>query len=176
MGGGIGVGGEGRRSYGCAVSSCATRSCPQADFVSVVLLISLMSFSLASCSRQNAPPPPPDAATLLQAISAADPAKYPSTQKPTHWSNPYLVIRPDGVGLLTSVAANEEQILKPEEVLSALARLPASAWPYGRAVAILVEQKPAASEADKVALRRSRGIVAGDLEGAHVAIHWIPTS
>jgi hypothetical protein len=135
-----------------------------------------MSFSLAACSRQKAPPPPPDAGTLLQAISAADPAKYPSTKEFRHWSNPYLVIRPDGVGLLTSVAANEEQILKPEDVLNALARLPASAWPYGRVVAILVEEKPSASESDKVALRRSRGIVAGDLEGAHVAIDWIPTS
>jgi hypothetical protein len=39
-----------------------------------------------------------------------------------------------------------------------------------------VEEKPAASEPDKIALRRNRGIVAGDLQGAHVAIHWIPTS
>jgi hypothetical protein len=134
----------------------------------------MLSFSLAACSTRDAPPPP-DAATLLQAIATADQAKYPSTKEHAHWSNPYLVIRPDGVGLLTSVAANEQQILKPEEVLSALARLPLSAWPYGRAVAILVEEKPSASEPDKIALRRNRGIVAGDLEGAHVAINWIPT-
>ena len=134
-----------------------------------------MTFSLAACSRQSSPPPP-DAATLLQSIAAADPAKYPSTQAPRHWSNPYLVIRPDAVGLLTGIAANEEQILKPEEVLNALAQLPASAWPYGRAVAILVEEKPTASEPEKIALRRNRGIVAGDLQGAHVAINWIPTS
>jgi hypothetical protein len=58
-------------------------------------------------------------------------------------------------------------------VLNALARLPASAWPYGRAVAVVVDEKPASSEQDKIALRRNRGIVAGDLEGAHVAINWI---
>jgi hypothetical protein len=138
------------------------------------VFISMMNCSLAACSRQN-PPAPPDAATQLQVIPAADPVKYPSTQERAHWSNPYLVIRPDAVGLLTGLAANEEQILKPEEVLSALARLPVSAWPYGRAVAILVEEKPATSEPDKIALRRSRGIVAGDLQGAHIAIHWIPT-
>jgi hypothetical protein len=137
------------------------------------MFICTMSFSLA-CSRQN-PPAPPDAVTLLQSVAAADPSKYPSMQEPRHWSNPYLVIRPDAVGLLTGVAANEEQILKPEEVLNALAWLPASAWPYGRAVAILVEEKPTASEPDKIALRRNRGIVAGDLQGANVAIHWIPT-
>jgi hypothetical protein len=134
-----------------------------------------MSFFLSACSRQNAPPPP-DAAALLHAVAAADPAKYPPLQENKHWGDPYLVIRPDAVGLVTGVTANEEQILKPQEVLNALAQLPASAWPYGRAVAILVEEKPSSSETEKIALRRNRGIVAGDLEGANVAIRWIPTS
>jgi len=89
------------------------------------------------------------------------------------WSNPYLVIRPGAVALLTGLTSNEEQILKPEEVLNTLARLPASAWPYGRVVAILVDEKPSTSEQDKIALRRNRGVVAGDLEGAQVAINWI---
>ena len=170
MGGRVGLGGEDGRSCGGAVSfSTAWRRLGRAGLVSVLM----MSFGLA-CSRQDAPPPP-DAATLLQAVAAADPAKYPSLQETRHWSNPYLVIRPEAVGLLTSITANEEQILKPEEVLNALARLPASAWPYGRAVAILVEEKPAASEADKIAIRRNRGIVAGDLESAQVAIDWIST-
>ena len=171
MGGGFGLGREGRRADGSAVSSSVCRDCPLTGLVFVLT----MTFSLAACSRQSSPPPP-DAATLLQAIAAADPAKYPSTQASRHWSNPYLVIRPDAVALLTGIAANEEQILKPEEVLNALARLPASAWPYGRAVAILVEEKATASEPEKIALRRNRGIVEGDLEGAHVAINWIPTS
>ena len=139
-----------------------------------VFSVLVFALTVASCTRQTAPPP--DAATQLRALPAADPAKYPAPQESRHWSNPYLVIRPDSVGLLTSVAANEEQILKPEEVLNALARLPPSAWPYGRAVAILLEEKPTASDADKIALRRSRGIVAGDLQGAAVAINWISTS
>jgi hypothetical protein len=137
------------------------------------MVVLMMSFSLAACSRQSAPPPA-DPITLLQAIAVPDPAKYPTLQETRHWSNPYLVIRPDTVGLLSDVAANEERILKPEEVLNALAQLPAPAWPYGRAVAILVDEKPTSSEQDKIALRRNRGIVAGDLEGAHVAINWIP--
>ena len=183
MGGRVGLGGEDGRSRGGAVSFSVRRDLP-GGFVSVVVFDLMMSLALAACSGQNAPAPP-DAATLLQAIPAADPSKYPSSlisqsaspsgsaQPGRHWSNPYLVIRVDAVGLITRVAANEEQILKPEEVLNALARLPASAWPYGRAVAILVDEKSNASEADKIAIRRSRGIVAGDLEGAQVAINWI---
>ncbi len=172
MGGRVGLGSEDGRSSGGAVSFSTWRRQP-AGFVSVLVLDLIMSLTLPACSRANAPAAP-DAATLLQAIPAADPAKYPSLsqQETKHWSNPYLVIRVDAVGLLTSVTANEEQILKPEEVLNALARLPASAWPYGRAVAILVDEK-SSPEADKIAIRRSRGIVAGDLEDAQVAINWI---
>jgi hypothetical protein len=158
------------------VSFSATWRWLPAGFVSVLVFDLMMSLALPACSRPNVPAPP-DAATLLQGIPAADPAKYPafslSLRETKHWSNPYLVIRADSVGLLNSVTANEEQILKPEEVLNALARLPASAWPYGRAVAILVDEKPTASEADKIAIRRSRGIVAGDLLSAQVAINWI---
>jgi hypothetical protein len=167
---------EGRHARGGAVNLFGTRRCTQEMcFVLLPALIVAMSFSLAACSRQNVPPAP-DASTLLQNIAAPDPEKYPTRQENKHWSNPYLVIRADAIGLLSGTAANEEQMLKPEEVLPALAHLPASAWPYGRVVAILVQEKPTASEQEKIALRRSRGIVAGDLEGAHVAIHWIAAS
>ena len=173
MGGCFGVGSETRHSHGGEVSLSAQDWVP-AGFASVPVFVLMMSFSLVGCSRPKAQPAP-DAATLLQAIAAADPAKYPPLRETRHWSNPYLIIRPDTVGLLNSIASNEEQILKPEEVLTALAQLPASAWPYGRAVAILVEEKATSSEQDKIALRRNRGIVEGELEEAHVAIDWVPT-
>jgi hypothetical protein len=174
MGGCLGLGDEDGCSDGGAVSSGAS----VVNFLrggGAALLWMMASFSLASCSGQKAPPVP-EAETVLQTVAPADPAKFPSLQETKHWSNPYLVIRPATVGLLTGVAANEEQILKPEEVLKALAQLPASAWPYGRAVAVLVDTKPASSEQDKIALRRNRGLVAGELQSAHVAINWIPSS
>jgi len=175
MGSGFDLGGEDGRTCGGAVSfSAVAPRRPQTGLAFVLFLpVALMSLSLAACERQSLPPAP-DAATVLQSITPADAAKYPTAGK--HWGNPYLVIRADAVGMLTGIAANEEQILKPQEVLPALAQLPASAWPYGRAVAILVDEKANASESEKVALRRNRGIVAGDLESAHVAIRWIPTS
>src|SRR5437588_4107159 len=129
-----------------------------------------ISLSRTACSRSA--PPPPDAATLLQKLPLGNPAKYPDVRRVKSWSNPYLVVRPDGIGLVTSIAAHEERILKPDEVLDALAQLPPSAWPYGRVVAILVDARPASSEQDKIAIRRNRGILAGELQGAHVAIEW----
>lgn len=175
MGRRFSVGGEDRHDCGGAVSLFGTwRNPRETGFALLLALIVAMSFSLVACSRHDVPPAP-DASALLQDIAAPNPEKYP-TQDNKHWGNPYLVIRADAIGLLSGAAANEEQMLKPEEVLPALAHLPASAWPYGRVVAILVQEKPTASEQEKIALRRSRGIVAGDLESAHVAIHWIAAS
>jgi hypothetical protein len=160
------MGGQDGRSDGGAVSGSRA---------AVSFLVLLASVSLTACSKEKAKTGPDDE-SLLQAVPPADMAKIRSVQEGKHWSNPYLVIRPAAVGLLTGVAANEEQILKPEDTLKALAQLPASAWPYGRAVAILVDAKPSSSEEDKIALRRNRGIVAGELQNAHVAINWIPSS
>lgn len=143
--------------------------------LSLLILTFVLLTSLSACSRQSAPPAP-DAATVLQSVASSDPAKFPALQEAKHWANPYLVIRPDRVGLLSGVDANEEQKLRPAEVLNALAQLPAAAWPYGRAVAVLVDEKSTGSEAEKIALRRNRGIVEGDLQAAHVAIRWIPSS
>lgn len=91
-----------------------------------------------------------------------------------NWQNPYLIVRIDGVALLDS-ADNAEIILKPDELLAALARLPASSWPYGRVVAA-AENGVRASEQDGVAIRRNKGIVGGMLEGAHVAVKWVPSA
>jgi hypothetical protein len=177
MGSCPGVGGEDGCSDGGAVRVSVDRRFPRARVacVAFVVVASVGSFFVTACSRQKAQQPP-DAGTLLQAVVPADPAKLPSLEESKHWSNPYLIIRPQVVGLLSGAAANEEQILKPEEVLKALAELPVSAWPYGRAVAILVDAKRTSSEEDKIALRRNRGIVAGELQSAHVAIQWIPSS
>jgi hypothetical protein len=160
------------------VSSCAVDGRGQrASWASVLLIVFGLttSYCLTACGGEKTPSAP-DPESELQAISPADPAKFSSLQETKHWSNPYLVIRPQSVGVLTGVAANEEQIVKPEEVLKTLAQLPASAWPYGRAVAVLVDAKPTSSEQDKIALRRNRGLVAGELQSAHVAINWIPSS
>jgi hypothetical protein len=137
-----------------------------------------MSILLAACSSQPDSQPAPDAMVVLRNIPPANPAKYADSREKKNWQNPYLVVSADGVGLLTGVTANQEQILKPEEVVNALAHLPASAWPYGRVAAILVQEGSGSSgqdpEQQRVALRRNRGVVAGELQGAHVEIVWLP--
>ena len=91
-----------------------------------------------------------------------------------NWRNPYLIVRADGVALF-DVADSAEIILKQDELLPALAKLPAANWPYGRVVAA-AEAGGTTSAEDKIAIRRNKGIVGGLLLGAHIAVMWVPSA
>jgi|SRR5579864_1022240 len=140
-----------------------------------ILLISVViGTCLAGCSSSEKTQQPPDAAALLKSIPPSDPATYARIRDMRKWRNPYLIIRADGVGLLDP-ADNAEIVLKPEELLGALARLPASAWPYGRVVAAS-QVGVTNSDQQGIAIRRNKGIVGGILQRAQVAIDWVPSS
>jgi len=132
---------------------------------------------LVSCSG----PQTPDAAAReasatarILAIPPAAPEKYRSSGATKGWRNPYLILRPDGVGLLDP-DNHLERILKPGELTEALGNLPPSAWPYGRVVAV-TEIGLRNSPDDDVKIRKNRAIVAGTLESMHVLINWIPST
>ena len=145
------------------------------------LRLSILMTSLAtivSCSKPPSSPANTAAAIRpeirIQQIPAADPQKYAGMRDMKAWRNPYLIIRPDGVGLLDP-ADNEQRLLKPDELLDTLAALPATAWPYGRVV-VVTENSLTSSEDQKVAIRRVKGIVAGTLESMHILINWVPSA
>jgi hypothetical protein len=137
-----------------------------------------MIMAISACSSSAKAPDPTaleqEAAARLQAIPAPSPAKYRSMTDMKNWRNPYLIVLPEGVGLLDP-ANNEQRLLKTGELLSALAALPPSAWPYGRVV-VVTENALTGTEEQRVAIRRNKGIVAGTLEGAHVQINWVPSA
>jgi hypothetical protein len=110
----------------------------------------------------------------IQQIPPADPQRYAGMRDMKAWRNPYLIVRIDGVGLL-DVSNNEQQIVDPDKLSAVLAKLPASAWPYGRVVAIQ-EIGAASSEEDKAKLRKNRALVAGALESMQVLINWVPSA
>lgn len=134
----------------------------------------LLAAVMAGCT---APPAPqaPDAQAILQAIPPADSSQYEHIRDMKYWRNPYLIVRADGVALLDA-ADSAEILLKPDEVLAALAKLPPVNWPYGRVVAAAEAGMNGASEQDKVAIRRNKGIVGGLLQGAHIAVDWVPSA
>jgi len=133
----------------------------------------LTAATLCACSQQQTIHAP-DPRSLLQAIPAANSAQYDHIRDMRTWRNPYLIVRTDGVALY-DVADNAEIRLKPDELLPALAKLPASNWPYGRVVAA-TETNGRSSDQDAVAIRRNKGIIGGILEGAHIDVKWVPAT
>jgi hypothetical protein len=133
---------------------------------------------LASCSKPPTAPAETATATTpearIQQIPPADPQKYAAMRNMKAWRNPYLIVRVDGVALLDATN-NEQQIVDPDKLAEALARLPASAWPYGRVVAIQ-EIGAAGSDEDRAKLRKNRALAAGALESMHVLINWVPSA
>jgi hypothetical protein len=137
----------------------------------------LVPLGLAACSAKGAPDPAAleaAASARIQAIPAADPARVHDGHVVKSWRNPYLIVKPDGVALL-DIANNEEHIMNPDELTQKLAKLPDSAWPYGRVVAV-TEAGATNSDFDKAQIRKNKAIVAGTLEGLHVVINWIPAA
>jgi len=142
--------------------------------IAVVAVSFAALFACSKPSETSSGPSPVSAEVRLQQIPAADPQKFGQVRSGRVWQNPYLIVKPDGFWLLDA-SNNEERPLKPDQVLSALAALPDSAWPYGRVVAVQ-EIVSGNSDADRIALRKERAILAGTLEGAKVLISWTPSS
>ena len=112
---------------------------------------------------------------MLAAVPLADPKVYEHNRDAKNWQNPYLVLRADGVGFV-DLKNSEIVILKPEQLPDTLAKLPISAWPYGRVVAIAELNSEKISEQERVLVRKNRAIVVGTLQSLQVLIHWIPGS
>jgi hypothetical protein len=134
----------------------------------------LLLLTLSGCKSQPTAPTAPDPAVLLQAIPSANAAQYERVTDMKQWRNPYIMVRTNDV-VLYDFANNAEIELKPDELLPALGKLPASNWPYGRVVAA-AENGVRASEQDGVAIRRMKGIVGGLLANAKVAVKWVPSA
>jgi len=136
------------------------------------LCVVILAMILAGCTKQPEQHAP-DPQAILQAIPAPDSAKYQGVRDMKNWRNPYLIVRADGVALF-DVADSAEIVLKPNELLPELAKLPASNWPYGRVVA--ATENTRGSEQDAVAIRKNKGILGGLLQGAHIEVKWVPAT
>ena len=137
----------------------------------------LVAISLISCSAgpQAVHPASQEAsaAAHILAIAPARPDMYRGMVDIRGWQNPYLIIKVNGVALLDA-GNHEEHLLQPAELTLALAKLPPSAWPYGRVVAVTENRVRATG--DEVPIRKNRALVAGTLQSLRVLINWIPTA
>ena len=127
--------------------------------------------TLTGCTKQPEAQAP-DPQTILQAIPPADSGKYQRIRDMKNWQNPYLIVRADGVALY-DVADSAEIVMKPDELLPALAKLPASNWPYGRVVAA-AEVGVIGSEQQKIATAYIAQMTAAHLFSKPIVTQVVP--
>jgi hypothetical protein len=141
-------------------------------FIALILLV-----TLAACTKPEAPAPSASAETPqetgLERIPEPDSTKYPRLQDLAEWKNPQLVVREDGVGLV-DLENHEVHILKLEQVEAELVSLPATAWPYGRAVLLSQAAPSDNSEQSKARLRENRGLLVGTLKNLQIQVREAP--
>ena len=133
------------------------------DFVQKLVTLILLGAMIA-CAKPSEPEPTKGPQpTGLTSIPIADPSKYPRVSDMSHWQNPYLLVREDGIGFV-DLSNREIHILKPEQVPGKLVSLPSSAWPYGRVVLVGESVPKAPSEQTKAAVRKNRALLLGTLK------------
>lgn len=62
--------------------------------------------------------------------------RYKSIRDAKDWENPYLVIRRDGIEVISKRLAAGRTTVAADRLEQALVTLPITAWPYGRVVAV----------------------------------------
>jgi hypothetical protein len=76
------------------------------------------------------------ATPFSQRIPPADQEKYRSVRDATDWANPYLVVRSDGIEVISKTIPAGRKLVALGELREALIDLPTTAWPCGPVVAI----------------------------------------
>ena len=72
-------------------------------------------------------------------IGAAAPQRYHSVRDAKDWENPYLVIRAGGIEVIVNrlpSGLKSRKTVAAADLEQTLIRLPVTAWPYGRVVAV----------------------------------------
>ena len=69
-------------------------------------------------------------------IPSPDPRKYQAVRDGNNWLNPFLVVRPDGIEVISKAPDAERKLVSPNELKRFLISLPVAAWPYGRVIGV----------------------------------------
>jgi len=73
---------------------------------------------------------------LNSRIGPANRQRYESIRDAKKWRNPILVIRADGIQVISKTLPSGERTVAPTDLRRTLIDLPVTAWPYGTVVAV----------------------------------------
>jgi hypothetical protein len=77
-----------------------------------------------------------DSERLNPRIGPANPRLYRSIHDARDWKNPILIIRRDGIEVISNGVLSGGRIVAPTDLQRTLIDLPLTAWRYGRVVAV----------------------------------------
>jgi hypothetical protein len=100
--------------------------------LALVLTIGVTS-ALAGRPRQD---DSGQAGRLNARISPANPRRYKSVHDAEKWQNPILVIRADGIQVISKGLRSGDLTVASNDLRRTLIDLPVTAWPYGRVVVV----------------------------------------
>jgi hypothetical protein len=109
-------------------------------------------------------------------IGPASPQRYKSIQDAKQWRNPILVIRADGIDVISKGLPSGERTVAPTDLRRTLIDLPVTAWPYGRVVAMQDIGLRRADLSDGPAIANNRNLTVAILKTLEVTVEGWPSA
>jgi hypothetical protein len=105
-------------------------------------------------------------------VPPADPTATQRARTPEEWKNPFLVIRSEGVEMVTSNGSSGDNSVSVDRMKEILLSLPVDSWPYGRIVA--VQEISIRSRDDDSSIDKNRRELERMLKDLDITINWWP--
>jgi hypothetical protein len=108
-------------------------------------------------------------------IGPSNPERYKSIRDAKDWENPYLVIRREGIEIITKGLSSGKQTVASIDLQRTLIGLPVTAWPYGRVVVMQDIGIRAADRSDEVPIAGNRNVTLAILKTLQVTVERWPS-
>jgi hypothetical protein len=116
------------------------------------------------------------AGRLNARIGPANPQRYKSIHDATKWQNPILVIRRDGIEVISKGLPSGQRTVASTDLRRTLIDLPVTAWPYGRVVAVQDIGLRAADLSDEQPISDNRNLTLAILKTLQVTVEGWPSA
>ncbi|HST52406.1 MAG TPA: hypothetical protein VLJ61_10395 [Pyrinomonadaceae bacterium] len=107
----------------------------------------------------------------------ADASKYKSITDAKDWRNPFLTIRPNGVGIrVRAISMSEERIIPIGDLKKTLTSLPLSAWPYGNVIVVSEIGIRSGGQEEAELIERNKKELKRILNSLGTTVEWWPSA
>ena len=113
---------------------------------------------------------------LKSQIGPANSQRYKFILDAKDWANPYLVIRRDGIEIISKGLPSGRRTVSSTDLRRTLIDLPVTAWPYGRVVAVQDIGLHPADLSDGPAITNNRNVTLALLKTLEVTVEGWPSA